>query len=77
MYACCQLLTDCGQACSIYHYERLKIKVLKCSADIFFNSLFKKVIPKYANIKVPTTSPAALMTKSKAQITRIKEKAVN
>jgi len=53
----------------------LKIKVLKCNADIFFNKqcLFKKIVPKYANIKVCTTSPAALRTKSKAQIIRIKE----
>jgi len=26
--------------------------------------LFKKVVPKYANVKVPTTSPTALKTKA-------------
>jgi len=25
-----------GQARSIYHYEMLKIKILKCNTDIFF-----------------------------------------
>jgi len=50
-----------SQARSIYHYKRLKIKVLKCTADIFFNKqcLIKKIVPTYANIKVPSTSPAA------------------
>jgi len=54
------------QVHSVYLYERLKIKVLKCNADIFFNKqcLFKKIVPKYANMKFPTTSPAALRTKS-------------
>jgi len=53
----------------------LKIKVLNCNADIFFNKqcLAKKIVPNYANIKVPTTSPAAHKTQRKAQITRIKE----
>jgi len=33
-----------GQARSICHYDRLKVKVLKCNADIFFltNSVFPK-----------------------------------
>ena len=26
-----------SQARSIYHYKKLKIKVLKCNADIYFN----------------------------------------
>jgi len=55
-----------GQTLSIYHYERLKTEVLKINADIFFNKqcLFKKVIPKYVNVKVLITSPAARKTKT-------------
>jgi hypothetical protein len=33
----------------------------------------KKIIPKYVNIKVANTSPAAQTTKKKAQLIRIKE----
>ena len=47
-----------SQARSIYHYhyKKLKIKVLKCNADIYFNKqcLAKKIVPNYANIKVPS-----------------------
>jgi len=59
-----------SQAHSIYHYK-LKIKVLKYNADIFFNKqcLTKKIIPNYANTKVPITSPATYKTQNKAQIT--------
>jgi hypothetical protein len=40
-----------GQARSICHYDRLKIKVLKCNSDIFF-FLTKSVFPKItANIR--------------------------
>jgi hypothetical protein len=62
-----------SQARSIYQYKRLKIKVLKCNADIFFNRhcLSKKFIPNYVNIKVPITSPAAHKTKHRIQTTRI------
>jgi hypothetical protein len=51
------------------------IHILKLNADIFFNKpcLTKKIVPNYANIKVPATSTAAHKTQSKAQITRIKE----
>ena len=64
-----------SQTRSICHYKKLEIKVLKCNADIYFNKqcLTKKIVPKYANIRVPNTSPAAHKTQSKAQITQIKE----
>ena len=57
-----------SQASSIYHYKKLKIKVLKCNADIYFNKqcLAKKIVPNYANIKVPNTSPAAQKTQNKS-----------
>jgi len=56
-----------SQARSICHYKRLKIKVLKCNADIYFNKqcLIKKIVPNYAKIKVPATSPAARKTQDK------------
>jgi len=64
-----------SQARSIYHYKKLKIKVLKYNTDIFFNKqcLTKKIIPNYTNTKVPITSPAAYKTQNKAQNTQIKE----
>lgn len=48
------------QAQSINHYKDVRIKVLKCCANICFNRqcLTKKVILKYANIRIPYTSPA-------------------
>jgi len=53
-----------SQARSIHQYKNLKIKVLKCCADIFFNRrcLTKKIVPNYANIKLPITSPASSIT---------------
>jgi len=47
-----------SQARSVHLYNKLKIKLLKYNADIFFNKqcLSKKIIPNYANIKVPVTS---------------------
>jgi hypothetical protein len=38
-----------SQARSIHQYKKLKIKVLKCNADILFNKqcLSKKIIPNY------------------------------
>ena len=64
-----------SQAKSIYRYKSLRTKVLKCNADIFFNKqcLTKSIIPKYANIKVPTTSKAAHNTQKKVSIIRIKD----
>jgi len=57
------LILSC-QARSIHQYKNLKIKVLKCCADIFFNRqcLTKKTVPNYANINVPITSPVSRIT---------------
>ena len=59
-----------SQAKSIYRYKSLRAKILKCNADMFFNiqCLTKNIIPKYANIKVPTTSKAAHNTRKKVSI---------
>jgi len=53
----CVDVQNVRQARSIHHYKKLKIKVLKCNADIFFNKqcLIEKIIPNYANIKFPNT----------------------
>jgi len=50
-------------------------KLHKCCANIYFNKkcLAKKIVPNYVNIKIVNTSPAALVTTKKAQITRTKD----
>ena len=64
-----------GQAYSINVYKNIRTKIMKCCANIYFNQqcLKRKIIPKYANLNVPNTSPAAQMTKKKIHITRIKD----
>jgi hypothetical protein len=49
-----------SQARSINQYKNLRTKVMKCCANIYFNRecLIKKIIPNYAKIKIPYTSPA-------------------
>ena len=56
-------------------YSIIQTKILKCCANIYFNKqcLSKKVIPKYAKVKFGNSSPAAIVTTKKAQITRIKD----
>ena len=65
--------TLASQAHSVNLYKNLRTKVMKCCANIYFNRqcLNKKVIPKYANIKVPYTSPATNNTQNKVQTIRI------
>jgi hypothetical protein len=48
---------------------------IKCNANIFFNKqcLSRKITPKYADIKVPITSKAAHITRTKVTTTRIKD----
>jgi hypothetical protein len=64
-----------SQAHSIHQYKKLKIEVLKCNADIFFNRqcVSKKIIPNNANMKVPVTSPAAHKT-TKSRPSKLKMK---
>jgi len=53
-----------SQAQSINLYRNIRNKVVKYWANIYFNRrLIKKVIPKYASIKIPYTSPATNITK--------------
>jgi len=48
-----------GQASSINQYKNTRSKLLKCCANIYFNTqcLAKKIIPNYTKIKVQNTSP--------------------
>jgi len=64
-----------SQAKSIHRYKSLRSKILKCNANIYFNRqcLVKNLTPKYATIKVPTTSKAAQNTQSKITYIRIKD----
>ena len=47
----------------------------KCSANIYFNRqcLKNNIIPKYARVKVPNTSPASQHTAQKAKVMRVKD----
>jgi len=64
-----------SQAKCIYLYKNLRIKIQRCCANIYFNQpcLKQGVIPKYAQIKVPNTSPASMTAQKKMQISRIRE----
>jgi hypothetical protein len=61
------------QAASIYVYKNLKMKIINCNVNTYFNRqcLNKKIIPNYARIKAPHTSPAATNTEKKIQFQRI------
>jgi len=56
-----------SQPRSIYQYKNIRIKVLKCCADIFLNwqCLAKKNVTNYANKSVPVTVPASRITQNK------------
>jgi len=64
-----------SQAHNINQYKSIKTKVLKCCMNIYSNQqcLTKKIVPNYANIKIPHTSPATQVTQKKVQIIRIKD----
>jgi len=64
-----------SQANSIYAYKNLREKVQRCCANMYFNQqcLQLGVIPKYARIKIPFTSPASVTTQRKSQILRVKD----
>jgi len=64
-----------SQAQNINQYKNLRTKVAKCCANIYFNKLYlyNKVVPKYAQLKIPKTSPASRSTAQKMLTMRIKE----
>jgi hypothetical protein len=61
---------------SIQTYESLKRKLYHCNASIYFNKqcLKKKLIPSYAKIRIPRTSPAHIYTQQKVPNIRIRDK---
>ena len=67
---------DASLARNITHYKNLKRKILKCCANIYFNKQCQKhnLTPKYTQIKIPLTSPAAIYTQRKVNKIRIKDK---
>ena len=64
-----------SQARSIYQYKNLRLKLMNCNANIYFNKqcLVHKVTPTYAKIRVPYTSPASIVTQRKASTICIKD----
>jgi len=64
-----------SQAKSVYQYKNLKAKVQRCCSNIYLNRLCLKqgLIPKYAQIKIPYTSPTSIITQKETQIIRLKE----
>jgi len=64
-----------SQARSFNQYKNIRTKVLKCCANIYCNRQFliKKIVPNYANIKVPHYSPATLVTQKKIHFIQIKD----
>ena len=66
----------CMYICMYIRYKNIRTKVVKCCSNIGFNRqvLTKKVVPKYANIKIPYTSPATNITHKKIQTIRLKFK---
>jgi hypothetical protein len=64
-----------SQATSIYKYKNLRLKLLNCNANIYYNKqcLAHGVTPAYAKIHVPITSPASTITQRKVTNTRIKD----
>jgi len=67
-----------SQAQSINLYKNIRIKVMKCCTNIYFNRqcLIKKVVPKYANIHVniPYTSPTTNITQKRYKQSDLKMK---
>jgi hypothetical protein len=64
-----------SQANTILKYKNTRNKVLKCCANIYFNKqcLNNKIIPNYANIKLPKSSPSAWNIQKKVREMRIRD----
>jgi len=63
------------QAKSFYLYNNLRTEIQRCCSNIYFNRrcLKQGLIPEYAQIKIPYTSPASIITQKKTQVSRLKE----
>jgi hypothetical protein len=68
--------TDNASRGYIHRYENLKRKLYNYTASLYFNiqCLRKNLIPSYAKIRIPHTSPAHKYTQQKVPIIRIKDK---
>jgi hypothetical protein len=64
-----------SQAQLVNQSKYIRSKVQKCCASIYFNKhcITKKIIPKYVNIIIASTSPASQTIVKKAQLMRIKD----
>jgi exonuclease VII large subunit len=64
-----------SQAWNISAFKNLKRRVLQCCSNIYFNKqcLLHGLTPKYANIRVPRTSAAAMVTQRKSIRLRLKD----
>ena len=60
---------------NIHRFEGLKRRLYNCNASIYFNQqcLKKQIIPIYAKIKIPNTSPAHKYTQHKIPFPRIRD----
>jgi hypothetical protein len=56
-----------SQSHTVNQYKKIRNKILKYCVTIYFNRQFleNNLIPKYAKIKIPNTSPASTFTKHK------------
>ena len=65
-----------SQARTIFQYRTTRIKVLKCCANIYYNKqcLKKKIVPRYADIKLLNISPFARNIQKKVHSMRIRMK---
>ena len=59
----------------VRQYENVKRKLFECNANIYFNRQCHQMglIPNFAKIKIPISSPAAKSTQRKTQNLRIKD----
>jgi hypothetical protein len=64
-----------SKAHSFNTYKNLRTKVMKCCANIYFSRQYhnKKVVSKYANIKVAHTFPTSSITSKKIHMILIKD----
>jgi hypothetical protein len=64
---------------SINLYKNSRTKIMKCCVNIHFikQCLYKKLIPKYANLNISNTSPASLITAKEVQVIHLKDEIDN
>ena len=60
-------IVTASQACQIRKYKNLKLKLMRCCANIYFSweCQKQKLIPNFTKIKIPIMSLAAVHTQYK------------